>query len=37
MIKQTDPSQGLQEFKAFGIRRFGLHWNKRMAGIGPET
>jgi hypothetical protein len=24
MIKQTDPSQGLQEFEAFGIRRFGL-------------
>jgi hypothetical protein len=29
MIKQTDSSQALQELKAFGIRRFGIHWNER--------
>ena len=29
MIEQTDSSQALQEFEAFGIRRFGLHWNEQ--------
>jgi hypothetical protein len=24
-----DSSPGLQEFEAYGIRRFGLHWNER--------